>query len=215
MNRQIRAHATFSRYMRFVYLLLVPAFLPASDYDIIIRNARVIDGTGNPWFHADVAVKAGRIAAVGKLSSASADHTIDARERVVAPGFIDVHTHIEPDIEKVPRADNFLLDGVTTVVTGNCGGSKLNLAEWFSGLEKIGTGINIASLIGHNTVRSEIMGTANRTATPEEIAQMQTLVEKAMREGAVGFSTGLIYIPGTYSNTAEVVALARAAAKYQ
>jgi len=197
-----------------VFLFLLPSLLTASDYDLLIRNARVVDGTGNPWFHADVAVKGGRIAGIGKFPSASADRTIDARGRVVAPGFIDVHTHVEGAIEKVPRADNFLLDGVTTVVTGNCGGSNLNLAEWFKSLEKTGLGINVASLIGHNTVRSEVMGTANRSATPEEIEKMQGLVEKAMREGAVGFSTGLIYIPGTYSNTAEVVALGRAAAKY-
>jgi N-acyl-D-amino-acid deacylase len=200
--------------MKFALLLLIPSITLGADYDLIIRNARVIDGTGNPWFHADVAVKDGRIAAVGQLAAASAEKILDARNRVVAPGFIDVHTHIEREIEKVPRADNFLLDGVTTVVTGNCGGSRLNLAEWFGALEKLGTGINIASLIGHNTVRSEVMGTANRSATPDEIARMQALVEKAMREGAVGFSTGLIYIPGAYSNTAEVVALAGAAAKY-
>lgn len=195
-------------------LLLLPALLSGADYDLLIRNARVIDGTGNPWFRADVAVKSGRIAGIGTFPNVTADRVIDARQRVLAPGFIDVHTHIEGEIEKVPRADNFLLDGVTTVVTGNCGGSRLSLAEWFSSLEKLGTGINIASLIGHNTVRSEVMGSANRAATPEEITRMQGLVEKAMREGAVGFSTGLIYIPGTYSNTAEVVALARAASTY-
>lgn len=98
--------------------------LIAADYDLLIRNARVIDGTENPWFRADVAVKAGRIAGIGKFPTATADRVIDAAGRVVAPGFIDVHTHIEGDIEKVPRADNFLLDGVTTVVTGNCGGSR-------------------------------------------------------------------------------------------
>jgi N-acyl-D-amino-acid deacylase len=200
--------------MRHVCLLLIPFLALAADYDLIIRNARVIDGTGNPWFRADVGIKDGRIAAVRRLQSGSADFTIDAKERVVAPGFIDVHTHIERELEKVPRADNFLLDGVTTVVTGNCGGSRLDLPEWFAALEKMGTGINVASLVGHNTVRAEVMGTANRAATDDEIARMQSLVEKAMREGAVGFSTGLIYIPGTYSNTAEVVALARAAAKY-
>jgi N-acyl-D-amino-acid deacylase len=201
--------------MKYAALLLFPRSLFAADYDLVIRNARIIDGTGNPWYHADIAVKAGRIAVIGKLpATATADQTIDAKERIVAPGFIDVHTHIEGEIEKVPRADNFLLDGVTTVITGNCGGSRLNLAAWFGDLEKLGTGINIASLIGHNTVRTEIMGTANRLATPDEIGAMQGLVDKAMREGAVGFSTGLIYIPGTYSNTAEVVALASAAAKY-
>ncbi len=200
--------------MKLALLLLFPTLLLAADYDILIRNARVIDGSGNPWFHADIAVKNGRIAAVGKFPSATADKIIDANNRIVSPGFIDVHTHVEGEIEKVPRADNFLLDGVTTVITGNCGGSHLNLAEWFADLQKLGTGINVASLVGHNTVRREVMGTANRPATPDEIARMQSLVEKAMREGAVGFSTGLIYIPGTYSNTEEVVALARAASKY-
>lgn len=192
-------------------LLLLPLLAWAADYDILIRNARVVDGAGNPWFRADVAVKDGRIAAVGRLSSATADRTIDARERVVAPGFIDVHTHVEGGIERNPRADNFLLDGVTTVITGNCGGSQLNLAEWFDKLGKSGLGINVGSLVGHNTVRREVMGAANRLATAEEIAKMQALVDRAMRDGAVGFSTGLEYVPGTYSNTAEVVALAKAA----
>jgi N-acyl-D-amino-acid deacylase len=106
------------------------------------------------------------------------------------------------------------MDGVTTVVTGNCGGSYRNLAESFARLEKQGIGLNVASLVGHNTVRSQVMGSANRQATPEEIARMQELVEKAMGEGALGLSTGLIYIPGTYANTDEVVALAKAAAKH-
>jgi N-acyl-D-amino-acid deacylase len=200
--------------MRLALFLAAAATLAAADYDLLIRNARVVDGTGNPWFRADVGVQGGRIAAVGRLGEATADRVINAADRIVAPGFIDVHTHIEGDVEKMPRGDNYLLDGVTTVITGNCGGSELDLAGWFARLDKAGLGLNVATLIGHNTVRREVMGTANRFATPEEIARMQALVEKAMREGAVGFSTGLIYIPGTYSNTAEVVALAQAAAKY-
>ncbi|SPF43835.1 D-aminoacylase domain protein [Candidatus Sulfopaludibacter sp. SbA4] len=200
---------------RFPLLLCaLPLVAAAADYDVLIRNARVMDGSGNPWFRADVAVKEGRIAAVGRLANASATRTIDARERVVAPGFIDVHVHVEGNIERNPRADNFLLDGVTTVITGNCGGSELNLAAWFEKLDKLGLGINVASLVGHNSVRREVMGTANRLATPEEIQKMQALVDRAMREGAVGFSTGLEYVPGTYSNTAEVVALAKAAAAH-
>ena len=118
---------------------------------------------------------------------------------MVAPGFIDVHTHVEGTVEKVPRGDNYVMDGVTTVVTGNCGGSEADLAAFFARLEKLGLGLNVASLVGHNTVRQQVMGTANRQATPEEIARMQELVENGMRDGAVGFSTGLIYIPGTYS----------------
>lgn len=194
--------------------LFFVAACSAADYDILIRNARVIDGSGNPWFLADVGVKDGRIAAIGRLGAASADRTIDAARRVLTPGFIDVHTHIEGDVEKFPRGDNYVLDGVTTVVTGNCGGSEVKLGTWFAGLDKVGLGLNVASLIGHNSVRREVMGTANRLATPEEIARMQALVEQGMSDGAVGLSTGLIYIPGTYSNTDEVVALGKAAAKY-
>jgi len=120
--------------------------------------------------------------------------------------------HVEGNLERNPRADNFLLDGVTTVITGNCGSSELNLAQWFDKIEKLGLGINVASLVGHNSVRREVMGTANRLATPEEIRKMQALIDRAMRDGAVGFSTGLEYLPGTFSNTAEVIALAKAAA---
>ena len=195
-----------------LFLLTVTAF--AADYDVLIRNARVIDGSGNPWFRADVGVRDGRIAAIGKLSKATAYKTVDAANRVLAPGFIDVHTHVEEFVEKIPGGDNLVLDGVTTIVTGNCGGSKANLADFFGRLEKLGIGLNVASLVGHNTVRREIMGRENRFATPEEIAKMQAMVEKGMLDGAVGFSTGLIYTPGTYSNTEEVVALAKVAAKH-
>jgi N-acyl-D-amino-acid deacylase len=200
--------------MAVLFLLAFALTADAADYDLLVRNARVVDGTGNAWFRADVAVRDGRIARIGRLVDATAFRTIDAAGRIVAPGFIDVHTHIEGAVEKVPRGDNYLLDGVTTVVTGNCGGSRLNLATWFSELEKLGLGLNIASLIGHNTVRREVLGTANRQATPEEVERMRALVDRAMQEGAVGFSTGLIYIPGTYSNTEEVVALAKSAAKH-
>jgi N-acyl-D-amino-acid deacylase len=197
-------------------LLGAAAMLPAAaHYDLLIRNARVLDGAGNPWFRADIGVRAGKIAAVGSLgAAATAERTIDAAGRIAAPGFIDVHTHIEGGVEKVPRGDNYLMDGVTTAITGNCGGSKVKLTEWFASLEKLGLGLNVGTLIGHNAVRRQVMGTANRKATPEEILRMQEIVEQAMREGAVGFSTGLIYIPGTYSDSQEVVALAKAAAKY-
>ena len=200
--------------MKSILFFLLAATVSAADYDLIIRNARVVDGTGNPWFHADVGVKQGRIAAIGGLAGVSATREIDARNRVLAPGFIDVHTHLEGNIEQLPDAGNFVTDGVTTAVTGNCGGSEVDLAAFFARLEKLGIAMNLASLVGHNSVRREVMGTANRQATPEEIVRMQKLVEKNMRDGAVGFSTGLIYIPGTYANTDEVVALGKAAAPY-
>jgi len=186
----------------------------AADYDLLIRNARVVDGTGNPWYRADVGIRQGRIAAVGRLAEVAAARIIDAGGRVLAPGFIDIHTHVEGGIEKVPGADNYAMDGVTTVVTGNCGGSWENLGEAFARLEKMGIGINVASLIGHNTVRRKVMGAANREPTAEELARMQELVEQGMREGALGFSTGLIYIPGVYAKTEEIIALARVAARY-
>ncbi len=202
-----------------MWLAAALAFLPGlcasgADFDVLIKNGRIVDGTGNSWFAGDVGISKGRIVAVGRLAGKSADRIIDAKGRVVAPGFIDVHTHIEGAVEKVPRGDNYLLDGVTTVVTGNCGGSMVKMGEWFASLEKPGLGLNVASLIGHNSVRREVMGSANREATDDEIAKMQALVDAAMREGAVGFSTGLIYIPGTYADTREVVEVARAAAKY-
>jgi len=199
---------------RYILACLFAVSLGAADYDILVRNAHVIDGSGNPWFRADVGIRDGRIAAVGRLDSRSGYRMIDAAGRALAPGFIDVHTHVEGAVEKVPTGDNYLRDGVTTVITGNCGGSEVNLGEWFPKIEKLGLGLNVGSLIGHNSVRNAVMGTANRQATPVEIQKMQALVEQAMRDGAVGFSTGLIYIPGTYSNTEEVVALAKAAAKY-
>ncbi|HUQ91820.1 MAG TPA: D-aminoacylase [Bryobacteraceae bacterium] len=191
--------------------LSLGANLGAADFDTLIRQARVIDGTGNPWFRADIGIKAGRILAIGNLSGKSAGRIIEARQRTVAPGFIDVHTHVEGTVERLPRADNFLLDGVTTIVTGNCGGSELPLGAFFERLEKAGLGLNVASLIGHNSVRREVIGTSNRLATSEELQKMQALVEQAMKDGAVGFSTGLIYIPGTYSNADEVAALAKPA----
>lgn len=200
--------------MRPALLLFLAAIPAVAQYDILIRNARVVDGTGNPWFHADIGIREGRIAAIGRLENAAAARVIDAAGRVAAPGFIDVHTHVEGAIEKVPRADNFLLDGVTTIVTGNCGGSVQNVAAWFQRLEELGIGVNVATLVGHNTVRRQVMGTENRHATPEELARMKELVHAAMQQGAVGFSTGLIYIPGAYAPTEEVVELARSAAVY-
>lgn len=194
--------------------LAAAAWSPGEDFEVLIRNARIVDGTGNAWYRGDIGIAKGRIAAIGTLTGKTADRVIDARGRVAAPGFIDVHTHIEGAIEKVPRGDNYVLDGVTTVVTGNCGGSQVKLGEWFGKLEQSGIGLNIASLIGHNSVRREVMGSVNRKAAADEIAKMQELVETAMKEGAVGFSTGLIYIPGTYSETKEVVEVARAAAKH-
>ena len=186
----------------------------AADYDILIRNARVVDGSGNPWFRADIGVSAGRIAKIGPLTGKTGTKEIDAASRVVTPGFIDVHTHSESGIVRLPQAENFLRDGVTTVVTGNCGGSELDVKDFFSKLDKLKIGINMATLAGHNSIRREVMGSDDRKATPQEIDRMKAMVSKAMEAGAVGFSTGLEYVPGTYSPTEELVELAKVAARY-
>lgn len=194
-------------------LLFSCGFVNAQLYDLVIRNGKVIDGSGNPWFYGDVAIQNGKVARIGKLNNAQAKRVIDATGLIVAPGFIDVHAHIEGGESTTPTADNFIHDGVTSVVTGNCGGSNLNIANYFTRLDSLKTSINIATLIGHNTVRRAAMGDAQRDPTPDELKKMETLVNDAMDAGAVGFSTGLIYIPGTFSKTEEVVALARMAAQ--
>lgn len=198
-------------------LLLTAAAWAQGSYDVVIRGGRVVDGSGNPWYVADVGIRDGRIVAMGQLCGAGgcgARLEIDARGLIVAPGFIDVHTHSESGIRRVPTADNYICDGVTSVITGNCGGSERDLGQFFADLRKAGISINLGSLIGHNTVRSAVMGSEQRDPSPDELARMVSLVEQAMRDGAVGLSTGLIYVPGTYAKTAEVVALARAAAGF-
>ena len=181
-------------------------------FDVLIRGGSVVDGTGSPARLADVGITTGRISAVGNLVNATAVTTIDARGLVVAPGFIDVHTHAD-ELADHPRAEHFVRMGVTTVVAGNCGGSADDIAMALAEIEKTRASVNYATLVGHNTVRRAVMGSANRQATPAELEKMQALVTRAMRDGAVGFSTGLQYVPGTYAQQSEIVALARAAAR--
>ena len=198
-----------------IFCFVISISLRAQDRaDIIIRNGRVLDGTGNSWIRADIAIKGGKIVRIGKLDNVTAAREIVAKGMIVSPGFIDVHTHIEGDGEKNPTANNFILDGVTTVVTGNCGASHTDLKTYFQKIDSIGFSINVASLIGHNDVRKAVLGTANRAPSDEEMKRMEALVDQAMKDGAVGFSTGLIYIPGTYSSTDEVLRLAKVAARY-
>lgn len=182
-------------------------------YDLLITNARVIDGTGNPWFRADVAVKDGRIARVGRINPGDAAKVLDARGQIVAPGFIDVHTHVET-IYQQPEAENFVRMGVTSLVTGNCGFSETDIAQFLGKIKEQALTVNLSTLIAHGSVRTKVMGLENRAPSPEELRQMEALVEQAMKDGAVGLSTGLIYLPGTYAKTDEIVALARVAARY-
>lgn len=203
--------------MRYLLLILtfISCFAHAQQLDVLIKNGRIIDGTGNSWFYGDVGIGNGKIVAVGKLGDMPATRIIDAKGLIIAPGFIDVHAHIEGGESTTPTADNFIYDGVTSVITGNCGGSNLDIEAYFKRMDSLTTSINIATLIGHNTVRRAVIGDARRDPSAEEQQKMEALIEKAMQAGAVGFSTGLIYVPGTYSKTPEVQGLARASSKYQ
>lgn len=185
----------------------------AQHYDVILRGGRVADGSGNPLRFADVAVKDGRIVGVGTIEG-DATKTFDASGLVVAPGFIDVHTHAE-DIDELPLAENFARMGVTTVVMGNCGSSTLDVADYFQRLEATNISINVATLIGHGSVRGKAMGGSfMRPPTEAEIDAMRTMVDQAMRDGAIGLSTGLIYLPGTFAKTEEIIELAKVASNY-
>jgi N-acyl-D-amino-acid deacylase len=189
------------------------AHLLAADYNLVLRHGRVIDGMGNPARFEDVAVKDGRVAAVGRVAG-HGDREIDVQGLVIAPGFIDVHTHAE-DIDELPLAENFVRMGVTTLVLGNCGGSVRNVGQFFHDLEATNVSPNVATLIGHGTVRGRAMGgDFDRVPTPEELERMKEMVEQAMKDGAVGLSTGLIYLPGTFAKTDEIVELAKVAGKY-
>jgi N-acyl-D-amino-acid deacylase len=196
--------------------LLFPfnTFSQIDSCDILIKNGKIIDGTGNNWYYGNVAVKDGKIFKIGRDANPTAKKIIDATGLIVAPGFIDVHTHLEGDETKDPNATNFILDGVTTCITGNCGSSNTDIGKYFGFIDSLKLSINVATLIGHNDVREQVMGRANRDATAQEMQQMEDIVDKGMRDGAVGFSTGLIYIPGTYTKTSEIVELAKIAAKY-
>jgi N-acyl-D-amino-acid deacylase len=195
-------------------LLLIPFLAFAQQYDILILNGKIIDGTGNSWFYGDVGIKDGKIVYVGKTGNVTAPKVINAKGLIVAPGFIDVHAHIENGVFENPSAGNYIYDGVTTVITGNCGGSADDLKNFFWRIDSMKTSINVASLVGHNTVRRLVMGLNNRLASAGEQKRMEELVAQAMNDGAVGLSTGLIYLPGMYSNTEEVIGLAKAAAAF-
>jgi len=204
----------FKVYSILFFVVFLTASATAQTVDILIKNAKILDGTGNSWFYGDIAVGGGKIVQIGRLSSWNAKKVIDATGLVAAPGFIDVHTHIEGDEVKNPEATNFIYDGVTTVITGNCGLSDANIGRYLHKIDSLHTSVNVAALVGHNDVRKAVMGRASRNPTEAEMQAMENIVDQAMRDGAVGMSTGLIYIPGTYSTTEEIVRLAKVASKY-
>ncbi len=188
--------------------------LQDTTFDVLIRGGRVIDGTGNPWFNADVGIRGGKIAAVGKLTGATARRVVDARGKVVIPGFIDMHSHAvsssglqSPDARR-RAAPNLVTQGITTVAGNPDGRGPTSIAQQKAELEELGIGLNAILMIGHNTVREMAMGKDyQRTATPAEVERMRAIVRQGMQEGAFGLSAGLEYVPGLWSDTDEVVAL--------
>jgi len=188
----------------------------AGNYELVIRNGMVLDGMGGAPFPADIAISSGRVACIGSVKKSPGERGIEAAGMMVAPGFIDVHTHVERNLPEGSTpflAPNFVRQGVTTIITGNCGSSTLGVRTMLNGLDRSGSQVNVATFVGHNSIRRSVMQRANRTPTAQELRQMRQAVVMAMDEGALGLSTGLAYIPGTYSQTEEVVELARAAAE--
>ena len=193
---------------------------PAQPFDILIKGARVFDGTGNPAFPADIGVRGGKIVAVGRLGNAAATRTIDATGKFVAPGFIDIHSHADDGARprggfrdenaQVRAAPNLVTQGITTVVVNQDGRSPWPVKTQRDLIEKQRIGPNTMLMVGHGAVRSQVMGQdTRRPATPEEVAKMRALVKQALQEGAVGLSAGLEYEPGRWSVTSEVVELAK------
>ena len=212
-------------------------------FDLIIKKGKIIDGTGNPWFKGDLGIKNGKIEKIGHLDLSKAEKTLDADGLIVCPGFIDMHSHSDISVFFNPKLESTIRQGITTSVVGNCGLSlapvnpsrkgllikeissllppceelKIDwceFAEYLARLEGIGISANIATLVGHGTVRMAVMGLENRDPTSEELEEMKSLVAEAMEAGAFGLSTGLIYPPGMYSKTDELIELCKVVAKY-
>ena len=206
-------------------------------HDVIIKNGFLIDGTGSPWFRADISIEGERIAEIGDLKSAEARETIDATGLIVSPGLIDTHNHSDFSIVIDGKAQSMVRQGVTTVVQGNCGSSPApvkdpeelriraralyqpdwkwrTLGEYFDRLESQGISLNVIQIVGHSNIRVYVMGYEDRQPTKKELEEMKELLTNAMEEGAVGISTGLIYIPSCFSDTDELVELSKVIAKY-
>ncbi len=189
---------------------------PPADYDILILNGRVIDGTGNPWYYTDIGITGNRITAMGRLQDASAGKIIDAAGHYVTPGFIDPHTHAAGGLAtpELSHAYPMLSQGITLIIGNPDGGGPVDLEQQRQELLRDGLGVNVAQFIPHGSVRRSVMETANRHATTKELDKMKTLVRQAMEYGALGLSSGIFYVPGSYAPTEEYIALNRIVAEY-
>jgi N-acyl-D-amino-acid deacylase len=182
-------------------------------YDLVLKNARIVDGTGSPWYRADLAVRADTIARIAPKIDAPATRVVDVHGQVVAPGFIDIHTHARRGIFDVPTADNYVRQGVTTLIEGPDGSSPIPLREFLDKVAAKKITPNFASMVGQGSVRDAVMGAVDRKATPAELDKMRALVQQGMEDGAFGLSSGLFYVPGTFTPTAEVIELAKVAGR--
>jgi N-acyl-D-amino-acid deacylase len=195
-------------------ILSAPLSSQPAPYDLLIRNGRVLDGTGTPAVATDVAIQGSRIAAVGRLESAAA-RTIDARGLTVTPGFIDVHSHATAGLAgTLNDARQLLAQGLTTVILNPDGGGPVDLRGQRAEFERHGTGVNVALYVPHGSIRREVLGMEDRAPTPAELDRMIGLARDGMKAGAIGLSSGLYYAPGSYAKLDEVIALAKVAAEF-
>ena len=222
MNRRILRALLLAAILGFPHVATAAAQEPA--FDILLRGGRVLDGTGNPWFRADVGIRGGRIARVGDLSEAAADRVIELDGRYVVPGFIDIHSHADQGLDaegdagsegaRRRAAPNLVSQGITTVVINQDGGGSWPIADQRGRLESRGHGPNAALMVGHNTIRRMALGDDfMRPSTPAEVQRMTEMVEQGMAEGAYGLSAGLEYVPGIWSETSELFPLVEAAGR--
>ena len=194
---------------------MLPLFAVAQEsFDLLIKNGRIVDGTGTPWYEADVGIVGDRITRVGNLSGATAPQVIDATGLIVAPGFIDPHTHALRGIFDVPNAESALLQGVTTLTEGNDGSSPYPIDRHYADIQDLRISPNWAVFVGQGTIRQRVIGFGLRKASPQEMERMKQMVRDAMEQGALGISTGLFYVPGSFTSTEEVIELSKVAAEY-
>lgn len=196
----------------FLTVILLGGCKKAEQYDLIIRNGTIYDGSGGAPLNVDLAITDSNIVAVGDLSNAQSDREINAQGLAVAPGFIDMHAHLDP-IVSLADCESHLRQGVTTALGGPDGSGPFPIGGFMDSLDAIGIGMNVAYLVGHNTVRQRVMNLDNRAPTSEELAEMKQLVQSGMDEGAYGISTGLKYLPGAFSKVDEVIELSKVAAQ--
>ncbi len=199
------------------YLFLVTIFLFSCsryEYDLLIINGTIVDGSGSASYEADIGINDDRIIKIGDLSHSSAKHTIDALNLIISPGFIDSHTHAVRGIYDVPTAESSILQGVTTLTEGNDGTSPFPIGEHYKKIQDTKITPNWSVFVGQGTIRRKVMNMENRNPTTDELSLMKSMVAEAMEDGALGLSTGLFYVPGSFSTTNEVIELSKEASKY-